>query len=122
MYQDEILICSVCGGKFVFSVEEQEFYAQKGFTSKPTQCKACRKQKSEDHFKQMLVDPGLRKEYRCSACGKTYVLPRQMAEMMEQRQPPNPILDHCPVCMRQVYEQVLLKDVIIMNQALGYPR
>lgn len=122
MFQDEILKCSVCGGKFVFSAEEQEFYSSKGFTSKPSKCKECRKQRSDNHFKQMLVDPSLRKECRCKVCGKTYLLPRQLAEAEMRRPDPLPLVDHCPVCMRQLYEQAGLGDVIILNQALQYPR
>ena len=28
MFQDEILVCRDCGGKFVYSGEEQAFYAE----------------------------------------------------------------------------------------------
>ena len=33
MYQDETLICEDCGCEFVFTVGEQEFYAEKGLTN-----------------------------------------------------------------------------------------
>lgn len=33
--------CSACGSEFAFSVEEQEFYASKGFQA-PRKCKPCR--------------------------------------------------------------------------------
>ena len=35
MYQDETLTCRDCGREFVFSASEQEFFASKGFQSKP---------------------------------------------------------------------------------------
>ena len=45
MYQDETLICEDCGKEFVFSVGEQEFYAEKGFfkpiEGKEIYCKDC---------------------------------------------------------------------------------
>ena len=33
MYQDEKLVCEDCGAEFVFTVGEQEFYAEKGISS-----------------------------------------------------------------------------------------
>lgn len=33
--------CSACGSEFVFTAEEQEFYASKGFQP-PRKCKPCR--------------------------------------------------------------------------------
>ena len=39
--QDLILKCQDCGGNFVFTVGEQQFYKSKGFTI-PKRCKACR--------------------------------------------------------------------------------
>lgn len=41
-YADITLSCRDCGTQFVFSAGEQEFYAQKGFTNRPTRCTACR--------------------------------------------------------------------------------
>lgn len=41
--QDEKLVCRDCGEDFDFTVGEQEFYASKGFTNKPTRCVPCRK-------------------------------------------------------------------------------
>lgn len=42
MYQDKTLVCKDCGNEFVFTVGEQEFYAEKGFTNEPKRCKDCR--------------------------------------------------------------------------------
>lgn len=39
---DETLTCRDCGVEFVFTVGEQEFYASKGFTNKPSRCPSCR--------------------------------------------------------------------------------
>jgi hypothetical protein len=38
---DRTLHCGDCGGAFVFSIAEQQFFADKGF-SDPIRCKACR--------------------------------------------------------------------------------
>lgn len=46
--KDKTIICKDCGEEFIFTVGEQEFYEEKGFTNEPVRCKACRdKKKSE---------------------------------------------------------------------------
>lgn|GEM_PF-118086 len=40
--QDKIIACKDCGEEFIFTIREQDFYAQKGFTNDPTRCVACR--------------------------------------------------------------------------------
>ncbi len=45
--QDLILKCQDCGGNFVFTVGEQQFYKSKGFTI-PKRCKACRDAKKKN--------------------------------------------------------------------------
>ena len=40
--QDRTLICVACKKEFVFSVGEQQFYAEKGLASDPKRCKPCR--------------------------------------------------------------------------------
>jgi CxxC-x17-CxxC domain-containing protein len=42
MYSDENLNCVDCGRTFPFTASEQEFYASKGFTNKPSRCADCR--------------------------------------------------------------------------------
>jgi CxxC-x17-CxxC domain-containing protein len=41
-YQDKTLTCSDCGAQFVFTANEQAFYADRGFTNEPKRCPACR--------------------------------------------------------------------------------
>ncbi len=40
--QDKTLNCRDCSREFVFTVGEQEFFAQKGFTNTPSRCPECR--------------------------------------------------------------------------------
>ena len=40
--QDKTLICKDCGQEFIFSVSEQEFFAEKGFSNEPLRCLDCR--------------------------------------------------------------------------------
>jgi CxxC-x17-CxxC domain-containing protein len=44
-YTDQVITCADCGIDFVFSASEQEFFAQKGFTSAPKRCPSCRAQR-----------------------------------------------------------------------------
>jgi hypothetical protein len=41
-FTDRTLICRDCGREFVFTMGEQEFFAQKGFTNEPGRCPECR--------------------------------------------------------------------------------
>lgn len=42
MYNDKELTCKDCGGNFIFTASEQEFYNEKGFTNDPGRCPECR--------------------------------------------------------------------------------
>lgn len=46
--QDIIIICKDCGKEFVWTVGEQEFYREKGFTNPPVRCKECRDQRKAE--------------------------------------------------------------------------
>lgn len=45
--KDKTIVCKDCGTEFVFTVGEQEFYEEKGFTNEPVRCKACRAAKKQ---------------------------------------------------------------------------
>ena len=42
MFTEQTLTCADCGTQFPFTVSEQEFFAEKGFTNPPRRCKPCR--------------------------------------------------------------------------------
>ena len=42
VYTDRTLTCVDCGIEFVHSAADQEYYAQKSFTSDPKRCASCR--------------------------------------------------------------------------------
>ena len=46
---DKTITCRDCGSEFIFSVGEQEFYQEKGFTNKLTRCISCRRAKKEQN-------------------------------------------------------------------------
>jgi len=68
--QDKTLSCKDCGSEFLFTVQEQEFYAEKGFQNEPARCLSCRRAR-----KQQTSDRGGNRGERqlytvnCSSCG-----------------------------------------------------
>ena len=53
----EMLNCRDCPRQFEFSKGEQEFYAMKGFTNKPSRCREC-KEKKKQEFESRNMDRG----------------------------------------------------------------
>ncbi len=50
--EDKKIVCKDCSKEFIFTVGEQEFYQEKGFTNDPVRCKECRdKRKAEKNNK-----------------------------------------------------------------------
>ena len=48
-YVDRTMTCVDCGVEFIHSAADQEYYAQKGFTSDPKRCASCRASLTGDH-------------------------------------------------------------------------
>ncbi len=75
MYQDKTLTCKDCGQEFVFSANEQEFYASKGFENEPGRCPSCRaarkQQRSGMHRERQMYPT------TCSECGVETTVPFQ---------------------------------------------
>ena len=40
-FEPRILICSECEEEFVFTVEAQQYFAERGYTDDPKRCKSC---------------------------------------------------------------------------------
>ena len=55
------LTCQDCGNPFEFSAEDQQFFAQKGY-SDPIRCPNCRKAKKDNHRLTFT-------KVKCSECG-----------------------------------------------------
>lgn len=69
MYTDKTLVCKECGQEFIFTVGEQQFYAEKGFQNEPQRCKACRNKREQSSAKKELYDAV------CAECGKSTRVP-----------------------------------------------
>ncbi len=79
-YTERTLSCRDCGRSFPFTVEEQEFFAQKGFTNDPVRCPECRAAKRAERGESR---GGYGREPRemfsvvCARCGKDAQVPFQ---------------------------------------------
>ncbi len=83
MYSDETLTCVDCSRTFTFTSNEQEFYAQKGFTNKPSRCSDCRaarKASGQGGGGRSFSGGGTRSNREmhsatCAQCGKEALVP-----------------------------------------------
>ena len=80
MYTDESLACVDCSRTFTFSSSEQEFYAQKGFTNKPSRCPDCRAARKASGQGGGGRSGGSRPDREmhsatCAQCGKEALVP-----------------------------------------------
>ena len=71
-FQDKTIACRDCGQEFAFTANEQEFYAEKGFTNEPQRCKSCRDARKND-------GRGPREMFSavCASCGLDCKVPFQ---------------------------------------------
>lgn len=69
-YQDKAIKCKDCGEEFVFTANEQEFYASKGFTNEPQRCKSCRDARKNSSRGQREMFEAV-----CASCGSTCKVP-----------------------------------------------
>ncbi|MBI2287714.1 MAG: zinc-ribbon domain containing protein [Chloroflexi bacterium] len=77
-FQNKSIQCSDCGANFTFTVEEQEFFASKGFTNEPKRCPPCRQtRKSERNTNSGYGASRQMFPVTCSECGKTTEVPFQ---------------------------------------------
>ena len=90
-FEDKDLVCKDCGATFIFTVGEQEFYAEKGFENEPQRCRECRnirktnRNSQEGRSREMFT-------VVCADCG------------VETQVPFQPTSDR-PVYCRECYQQ-----------------
>jgi CxxC-x17-CxxC domain-containing protein len=79
MYNDETLTCVDCGRPFAFTAGEQEFFAMKGFTNKPSRCTDCRAARKAGRSQNSGRGGGQREMFKatCSQCGGVAEVPFQ---------------------------------------------
>ena len=81
---DKTLSCRECGTQFVFSAEEQELFAQRGYTNEPSRCTTCREARRNRNtgssfggaggggYREREMFPAV-----CAQCGKDTQVPFQ---------------------------------------------
>ena len=82
-YTDKTLACADCGAEFIFSAEDQEYHADRGFLNEPRRCRSCRAQRRAQRNGEDIGGGGGYGQRRelfsatCSACGKEARVPFQ---------------------------------------------
>jgi CxxC-x17-CxxC domain-containing protein len=74
---DKTLTCRECGGQFVFTVGEQEFYRSRGLLNEPGRCPTCRSNRRQSRGARS--DRGERQMFPavCATCGAETQVPFQ---------------------------------------------
>lgn len=79
-FEEKILTCQGCGSEFVFSAEEQEFFASRSYTE-PKRCPACRSARRNERaaggssVRTRETYPAV-----CASCGKETSVPFEPKE------------------------------------------
>ncbi len=79
-FEEKTLTCADCGNTFVFTVEDQEYHAQKGYTNEPKRCTSCRTARRQSQgygssgggYASREMYPAV-----CAQCGKEAQVPFQ---------------------------------------------
>jgi CxxC-x17-CxxC domain-containing protein len=74
--RDKVLQCSDCGSTFTFTVRDQEFYLERGF-SEPKRCPACRaaRKSSQTGGDRSARPPRQMYDVICADCGQPTQVP-----------------------------------------------
>ncbi len=72
-FKDKTIACVDCGNDFIFSVSEQEFYAEKGFENEPKRCPECRRAAKASRNSSGRERKSF--EVVCAECGQTTTVP-----------------------------------------------
>jgi CxxC-x17-CxxC domain-containing protein len=83
-FEDKSLQCSDCGVTFVFSAEEQELFASRGYTNEPKRCLSCRQARKAERYGNSGYG-GYRPRRQmfpatCAECGKETEVPFEPRE------------------------------------------
>ncbi|MDE3075189.1 MAG: zinc-ribbon domain containing protein [Chloroflexota bacterium] len=76
-FADKTLTCRDCGQQFVFTVSEQQFFADRGFQNEPSRCPECRAARRTSGDDRRRSGSGVRQmvDVTCSSCGKPTQVP-----------------------------------------------
>jgi CxxC-x17-CxxC domain-containing protein len=77
-FEDKSIVCSDCGATFIFSAEEQEFFASKGFVNEPKRCASCRQARKTGRYGNGGYSGGAPRQMFpavCAECGQDTEVP-----------------------------------------------
>ena len=74
---DRTLICVECGGEFIFTAGEQEFFNSRGFSNEPKRCRSCRAVRRTEQRGGGMYQDSSREMYPivCAECGNDAMVP-----------------------------------------------
>ena len=72
---DKTLVCVDCGGEFIFTVGEQEFFNSRGFVNDPKRCQSCRSARRAEQRGGFSAGPREMFEIECAECGAEATVP-----------------------------------------------
>jgi len=82
-FEDKSIQCSDCGATFVFSAEEQELFASRGYTNEPKRCLSCRQARKAERYGSSGYGYRPRRQMfpaTCAECGKETEVPFEPRE------------------------------------------
>ena len=74
---DRTLTCVECGGEFIFTAGEQEFFQARGFGNEPKRCRSCRAVRRSEQRSAGMYQDGPKEMFpiNCSECGNDAMVP-----------------------------------------------
>ena len=72
---DKTLVCADCGGEFIFTAGEQEFFASRGFVNEPKRCQPCRSSRRNQERGGWGDGPKEMHPITCAQCGTDAMVP-----------------------------------------------
>ena len=88
VFEDRTLVCVECGDSFTFSVDDQQYHQEKGYTNEPKRCPNCRQaRRAERRYGDNFGGGGFggnfgpRQMYpvTCAQCGNDAEVPSGLA-------------------------------------------
>ena len=76
-FADKTLTCRDCGGEFIFSAGEQEFYQSRGLLNAPSRCPQCRSSRRRERGGGYDREPRETYPAICASCGAETEVPFQ---------------------------------------------
>ena len=74
---DRTLTCVECGGEFIFTAGEQEFFQARGFGNEPKRCRSCRAVRRSEQRSAGMYQDGPKEMFpiNCAECGNDAMVP-----------------------------------------------